>query len=83
MPQEFENALIKNNIDFWISDKIERLYGLEKKYNIELISPTLGRNIPKFEKKLNRSIFNTLSRMICYLHQQFYLIGRVIALKQN
>jgi len=75
MPQEFENALIKNNIDFWISDKIERLYGLEKKYNIELISLTLRRDISKFEKILSISIFNKLSRIICYLHQQFCLIG--------
>ena len=75
MPQEFENALIENNIDFWISDKIERSYGLEKKYYIETLFSTLIENISKFEKILSISIFNILSRIICYLHQQFCLIG--------
>jgi len=53
MPQEFENALIENNIDFWISDKIERSYGLEKKYYIETLFSTLIENISKFEKNLS------------------------------
>ena len=75
MPQEFENALIKNNIDFWISDKIERSYGLEKKYYIKMLSPTLIENISKFEKILSISIFNKLSRIICYFHQHFCLTG--------
>jgi len=75
MPQEFENALIKNNIDFWISDKIERSYGLEKKYYIKMLSPTLGRDISKFENFFSISIFNKLSRIICYFHQHFCLTG--------
>jgi len=75
MPQDSGNILKESKRDLQISDKIERLYGLEKKYYIGSLCLTVRRDISKFEKKFIISIFNKLSRKNCYFHQHFCLIG--------
>ena len=75
MPKESGNILKKSNMDLQISDKIDRLYGLEKKYYNESLYPNVKRDISKFEKNFIISIFSKLSRKICDFHQHFCLIG--------
>ncbi len=83
MLQESGNILKRSNRDLQISDKIERLYELEKKYYIESLCLTVRRDSSKFEKIFIISIFHKLPRIILLFSSTFLFDRRSILLKQK